>query len=106
MKTDLEKTTVIFRQFRKGGDIIALFPELPGSVSPSTCLSYQFIGQHGIADFNYVVQATRLCNPTNYKPLQDELESLGYNLRIVKRCSSKMRLKCVYFDFSSYPDLY
>ena len=40
-----EKTKVIFRKFI-GGDVIALFPELPGDNSVLNCLNYMHNGQH------------------------------------------------------------
>ena len=49
MQQDQHKTKVIFRKL-KDGDIIALFPELPGDMNPyHTCESYMHVGQHGAA---------------------------------------------------------
>jgi hypothetical protein len=90
MKTDQEKTKVIFRKFTNGGDIIALFPELAGTNDyQADCLSYQHIGQHGAADCPYITTVTLLAKPEEYKSLQAELKSIGYNLAIVKRFSRK-----------------
>lgn len=90
MEKDKEKTIVIFRQFRKGGDIIAFFPELPGDLSPLTCLCYQFIGQHGAADYYGLLPATRPCNLLEAAALHAELESLGYNLDVKTRLTLRM----------------
>ena len=76
-------TPVIFRKF-KTGEVLALFPTLPGTNDPHTCQSYQHIGQHGAAsaDCSYTKPAT----PAEYADLLRELVSIGYDdLKIVKR---------------------
>lgn len=86
------KTKVIFRTFKPrpefqeaGGDVIAIFPELPGDSNPyRTCLSYQHIGQHGAMIVDYT-DITRPASPAEYADLQRELESIGYDLDIRKR---------------------
>lgn len=85
-----EKTKVIFRKFASG-EIIALFPELAGTGSVLTCLNYMHEGQHGAA--NASVQGTKPAKPEEYKPLYDELTSLGYNLTVVTRFSYQMDQK-------------
>ena len=77
-------TKVIFRKFREG-DVIALFPELPGSYGHvETCESYQTIGQHGPASVD-LSKVARLASPAEYAPLKRELERIGYRLRVCKR---------------------
>jgi hypothetical protein len=72
-------TPVIFRKF-KDGDILALFPTLPGTNNTyADCLSYQRIGQHGAADIVLCLKKTVLAKPEEYKPLYDELVSIGYD---------------------------
>jgi len=88
-----EKTKVIFRKF-PDGEVIALFPELPGDNDVRNCLSYQHIGQHGKAeaslhytkpaDYNQDVDAVKLWN---------ELTAIGYNLTVVTRFSYQMDRK-------------
>ena len=80
---DTNKTKVIFRRFHNG-DIIALFPELPGTMDPGTCLSYEHTGQHGAASIS-LVEVYPLATPAEYRDLQSELAGLGYNLHIMKR---------------------
>lgn len=83
MQEDKHKTIVIFRRFRKGGNVIALFPELPGTDAwYKDCLSYQTIGQHGDASVDIDLYTT-LANADNYKALKKELENIGYNLKVV-----------------------
>lgn len=85
MTKDTHKTRVIFRKFKKGGDIIALFPEIPGTRAwYADCMSYQHIGQHGAASIDLADVTSR---PEQYEiaPLKKELEGIGYNLEIVTR---------------------
>jgi hypothetical protein len=80
MKKDSFKTVVIFRQFK--GEIIALFPYIKGT--DRLCLSYMHIGQHGSASYPCVISDSQPCKETEYKPLFDELENIGYNLIVTK----------------------
>lgn len=78
---------VIFRVFRKGGDLLALFPTLAGTLDLDTCLCYQHIGQHGSATLGHCMRATRPATVEEAEPLRRELERIGYSLRPVKRSS-------------------
>ena len=86
------KTKVIFRKFpaRHGGEVLALFPELPGTNDPHTCLSYQHTGQHGAASAD-IGRTLPLATPEEYAPLKRELESIGYALDVQTRFSSSAR---------------
>ena len=81
-----EPVRVIFRKFRSkrdGQDIIALFPDLPGSNDPATCLSYMHTGQHGQADLlGLMYQMTRPATPDEYAALKQELEAAPYEYRL------------------------
>ena len=86
MKTDKEKTTVIFRRFHNG-DIVALFPyEIWGNHGNGifTIASYEHMGQHGAASVS-LVNTTKLAKPSEYLELSRELERIGYNLDIKSR---------------------
>ena len=77
------KTDVIFREFK--GEILALFPYMiynyKGDV---TC--YAHIGQHGSADYNYVISNSKCINEPYNLPLYSELENhVGYKLNVIKR---------------------
>ena len=61
------KTKVIFRTFRKGGDVIAYFPEIPADRCPSHCMSYAHCGQHGAA-LAYWSGTTRPATPAEVRP--------------------------------------
>lgn len=79
-----EKTRVIFRKF-SDGEIIALFPELPGTNNYQwDCDSYMHTGQHGSASVE-LPYITLPATPQEYSDLKRELESLGYDLRIAYR---------------------
>jgi hypothetical protein len=85
MNQDTEKTIVIFRKFKNGNkEVIALFPEIAGTLLPETCSSYMHIGQHGgaMADLTDI---TRPATPEEYAELKEELESIGYNLTVKKK---------------------
>jgi hypothetical protein len=80
-------TKVIFRKW-PNGNIIALFPELPGTNSPFTCLSYEHYGQHGAASTD--LPNTVLAKPREYEELRRELVSIGYDdLKVCTRFTRK-----------------
>ena len=82
-----EKTKVIFRTFypEKGGEVIAIFPELAGDSNPyRTCMSYMHVGQHGAVSLDYT-EFTFPSRADEVEPLKRELESLGYDLKVIKR---------------------
>jgi len=72
---------VTFRKFPEG-DIIALFPEKLEGYPYLT--SYQHIGQHSDAS-EELLDELEAATPEEYKPLLEELKSLGYTkLTVVK----------------------
>lgn len=82
---NLNKTQVVFRVFKDGGDVLALFPfEKHDS---DNCMSYQHVGQHGAADYIHCISITRPATPDEYKKLEQELKSIGYELEIRQRKS-------------------
>jgi len=78
---------VVFRKWRDGFGVIALFPEIPADLYGVYCESYEHIGQHGGADYRGVVMATTPVGPREYAELAEELRRLGYSLRPVKRAT-------------------
>lgn len=79
---------VVFRKFKRGGDIIALFTQELGTNDSNTCQIYQHVGQHGTMDLRHrgmLVTAT----PSEYAGLKAELERLGYNLMVYQNISHK-----------------
>lgn len=80
-------TKVVFRKFKQGGDIIALFPEQTSRLMVG---SYMHVGQHSNADYNGVIAATTPATESEYVDLLAELKSIGYDdLRILKRGKPK-----------------
>lgn len=80
-------TKVVFRKFKGDGEIIALFPEI--DEGNYKCSSYMHVGQHGGADYIKVVADTHPARPEEYQDLKQELESMGYNLQVMRRYSKR-----------------
>lgn len=79
---------VIFRKYpeSEGGEVLALFPEIPGTNDPATCTCYASMGQHSSADFYGVMNSTRPARPEEYAALAIELGRVGYySMRILQR---------------------
>lgn len=77
--TARDPETVILRQWKESGDVIALWPFMPegnGLVN-----SYEHVGQHGAADYNGVIAQTRPADPRDPRTiaLENELEWIGYH---------------------------
>lgn len=85
MQKDKEKTVVIFRKYKDNGAILALFPYVTWSESDDSCSGYMHVGQHGGAIYSGCLHDTIPANPSEYKALKKELESMGYNLIVRKR---------------------
>ena len=83
------KTDVIFRMFK--GECIAIFPGECGTNDPNTCMSYMHVGQHGACVPSLVIGKSTLATFTEYRSLYHELMLIGYELRVVKVCSSRYR---------------
>jgi hypothetical protein len=66
------------------GEVIAIFPALAGDSSPATCLSYMRVGQHGACSIDFV-RKLKWATPEQYASLKVELESIGYELKLVRR---------------------
>lgn len=89
MEKDTEKTIVVFRKFKDDGDIIALFPHVKWS--DESISSYMHVGQHGGADYIGCLKQSVPATKEEYKALQKELESLGYDLIIKKKKMNNYR---------------
>ncbi len=79
------KTAVIFRRWRRSGDVIAIFPEDPGTMDPSTCSSDEHVGQHAACAPKLLLDFTVPARPREYRRLAEELQRIGYRLRPVFR---------------------
>ena len=86
MEKDKKITEVIFRvdttkDFK--GTVFALLPyqiERNGSVT-----SYQHVGQHSTANYDWCVKSSKLAKESEYTYLKKEMESLGYNIKVIKK---------------------
>ncbi len=83
MEKDKGITKVVFRKLKETNEIIALFPEL--IEKNYYVLSYMHVGQHGSADYNHIVNISKLATENEYKDLFNELTNIGYNLQVLKR---------------------
>jgi hypothetical protein len=84
---------VLFRKWRKSGDVIALFPTILADCSSGGRVeSYEHVGQHGGADFYGIMRESRPARPSEYAALARELRSAPYRykLKVVKRASRAM----------------
>lgn len=82
MKQDKHQTEMIFRKDKEG--VFVLMPydiaTLEGHVT-----TYQHLGQHSAADYNGCIRKSVPATVLEYMDLYNELESLGYNIKIVRR---------------------
>lgn len=70
----MKNLKVIFR-IETGGDILAIFPEVPGT-NEYDVSSYAHIGQHGACSIQYYQRNTRPANPEQSASLLRELKSI------------------------------
>ena len=76
------KTIVVFLIEKKSNDVFAFFPkEDYYHYSSNTKTCYAHIGQHSACSMEYAKEC-KLATKNEYKDLQKELESIGYNLDI------------------------
>ena len=92
MNTD-DKVHVVFRIWNDGAGVLALFPGIAATYEGNYCSSYQHFGQHGSADYNHCISMTRPATEEEYAELRGELESLGYNLVVIRRTSQAIHAK-------------
>ncbi len=85
-----EKVKVIFRKYQ--GEILALFPELPGTNEARTCLCYAHVGQHSSANYHWVIGHSKPAKPDEYKALHAELTGIGYELEIKQKAANSANL--------------
>lgn len=85
-------TKTIFRTFKRTGEVIALFPEVPANSTGEFCESYMRVGQHGAAS-PWLRNNTRPSTREEIEPLKKELEQIGYQIEERKRVSYQMDRK-------------
>lgn len=65
---------VIFRKFKKEGDIIAFIPAVPANLG--LMMSYQHLGQHAEADYKGLINITKPAEPSEYESLANEISKI------------------------------
>lgn len=84
------KVDVHFRKFNGEDEVTAVFPYEPQTHFEVLC--YSHIGQHSECVY-YYVQISKPVKETEYAELKKELESIGYELNVIKRRSHKKYMK-------------
>ena len=84
---EIVKVDVLFRydttkDFK--GDIFAVFPHEVADYSGNVTI-YCHVGQHSVGDYNVCLQTSRPATPAEYEDLKKELESIGYEVNVVKK---------------------
>lgn len=82
---------VIFRKHPEDDEIVAVFPEIPGTNEPEICTIYAHVGQHSSAHCRVLMRSTRPAHPEEYSALMQELEAIGYWLDVRQRLTPAMR---------------
>lgn len=93
MQKDNFKTDVIFRK-EKDGSILAVFPYMVFNFRGNV-VCYSHVGQHCEMNWDYL-RETKPINQNDAKDLFFELESIGYNLNIIKKRNYNKYLKVYY----------
>ena len=92
MEKDTHTTEVIFRKDESG--IFAIFPyEI---YNKHLITTYQHVGGHSSGDYNYCIKSSKPATEEEYKDLKEELESIGYNLKVIKKINTNRYLEEYY----------
>lgn len=79
---------VVLRVWRDDpDDVFALFPTDPADIDGRYCGCYQHIGQHSSADYYHCIASSRPATDQEAAPLLEELQQIGYNLRVIRRAN-------------------
>lgn len=87
MEQDTFKTDVIFRtdtskDFK--GTVFAIFPYNVESYKGHVAY-YQHVGQHSAGCYLTMISQSKPATESEYADLKKELESIGYNLNVIKK---------------------
>ncbi len=80
-------TLVKFLKDTEDGEIVAVFPQYKYNkhlFGDDRLSGYVHMGQHTGISKGYIKERTIKANESEYKDLRQELESIGYNLKICK----------------------
>ena len=88
----MEKTKTIVRRRRAAGELIALFPELPGDPQGRTCQAYTRGGQHSAVNYGEVIDQTEPLRWIAHEEqaFLEELAALGYDIELRFRQTEDM----------------
>lgn len=78
-----QKVEVVFRKY-DNGEIVALFPHNVADCS-GACSGYTHIGQHTACDYDYTISITKPAKSEEYQDLFNELEKIGYKVKVIKK---------------------
>lgn len=78
---------VVFRVW-PNGDVIALFPAW--WAGGDCCQSYEHVGQHGAANYAYIISRTRPASADGLQPLLDELRQIGDMPVVIQRSTRQL----------------
>jgi len=81
MKKEFNMDRIIYK-ITPDGDPIAFLLDIP--CYGATIMSYMHVGQHGEASYEYYWEC-RNATPEEYKELDEEMRSIGYEPLILKR---------------------
>lgn len=98
MEKDNYKTDVVFRVDKTGkfkGTVYALMPHEVSTLN-GLVTTYQHVGQHSSAEYRYCIAQSRPATPEEYKDLKEELESIGYDVNVIKKQNYDKYLKSYY----------
>lgn len=98
MEKDTHTTEVMFRvdttnDFK--GTIIAILPHELNNHKGHVVV-YQHVGQHSGGDYYWMLKTSKPANESEYADLKQELESIGYNIKVVKKRNYNKYLKAYY----------
>lgn len=98
MEQDTYTTDVMFRYDTTKDFNGTIFAILPHNVDTfkGDITTYQHIGQHSNGDHYVCLQQSRPATETEYADLKSEMESIGYNIKVVKKRNYDKYLKSYY----------
>ena len=87
---------IVFKKDKETNEVIAFMPyDYQTWQGEFTC--YAHLGQHSLTNDEYY-RACKLATPDEYKDLKAELESIGYNVEVIKKVNGR-KSSIAYQDF-------
>jgi len=98
IEKDTHITEVVFRVDTTKdwkGTVFALLPHEVCDYSGNVT-TYQHVGQHSAANYKYCIATSRPATEAEYKDLKAEMESVGYNFKVINKQTYKKYLESYY----------